>query len=104
MGRRTREDFHKELCDILGTEDCYFRPPSNIEMRYPCAVYDLSRIDHQFADNRRYLNHTGYMVTVIDEDPDSSLYRRLLESELVGRFDRKYISNGLNHFVFTLYF
>lgn len=102
--KRIREMFHQCLCDILGSGNCYYRPPTGFEMSYPCIVYDLSRVDHQYGDNKRYLNHVGYTVTIIDEDPDSEIPNRIIESDLVGRFDRKYISDGLNHFVFTLYF
>lgn len=101
---RSREELHAKLCDILGSGNCYFNPPASFEMCYPCMVYRLLRIDHQYADNKRYLNHVGYNVTVITEDPDSDIPDKLIESDLICRFDRSYIADGLNHFVFTVYF
>lgn len=101
---RSREELHAKLCNIIGSRNCYFNPPADFEMCYPCMVYQLSRIDSQYADNKRYLNHIGYTVTIITEDTDSELVQKMLESDLEGRFDRSYVVDGLYHFVFTVYF
>lgn len=55
------------------------------------------------ADNIKYLNTRGWLVTVIDEDPDSQIAKEV-EKLPYCTFDRPYTADGLNHFVYRLYF
>ena len=72
-------------------------------MSYPCIVYNLEDEHTDFADNHPYRHKAKYEVTVIDIDPDSSIRTqiRALPSALFNRF---FVSDNLNHFVYTLYF
>lgn len=95
---------HDILCDVLGSSYCYFEPPADIDMKYPCIVYNYTNDLDVFADNLHYRSSKRYTVTIIDEDPDS-----IIPSKLKNRFcyctsDRNYAAEGLNHFVYTLYF
>lgn len=94
--------------DILQSdlsENCYYIPPSDFEMCYPCIRYDFLTIRSFRADNIRYVWQIGYQVTVIDEDPDSEIVLRLLNHPtLQVSFERKYTADGLNHFVFTVFY
>lgn len=94
------------LDDVLRTvvDHCYFKPPANISMHYPCIVYEYNADADNFADNKAYTTHKRYTVTVIDPDPDSKIPSRLKESLLYCKSDRNFKSNGLNHFVYTLYY
>lgn len=99
-----RIKLHEKLCDILGSRNCYFSPPSNIRMCYPCFVYEEDSRTVRHADNRRYFNKKRYSLTVIDENPDSSIPDKLFESDfLYLRHDRTYVVDGMYHFVYTLY-
>lgn len=98
-----RKPLHDILCEILGSKNCYFEPPSSVHMEYPCIRYSYSNDDDAFADNRRYLQNKRYMVTIIDTDPDSRIPGRLKELSYC-RSDRNYSMDGLSHFVFTLYY
>lgn len=91
------------LVDVLGSENVYFSPPSGAEMHYPCITYDLSGDKPTYADNIKYLNAKRYVVSVIDEDPDSKIADDILELPYCS-FDRKFEVDNLNHFVFDLYF
>lgn len=75
----------------------------NQSMTYPCIVYTRmdSYVDH--ADNLRYFFKKRYSAMVIDRNPDS-LIPDLVESLPFTRFDRSYVVDTLNHFVFNLYF
>lgn len=100
---RTRLDLHEQLCKIPGAVQVYFRPPSS-GMVYPCIIYNLEGDMDYFADNIPYINPKRWSVIVIDENPDSEIPNRLKEQLPYCVFDRTYETDGLNHFVFTLYF
>lgn len=95
---------HDILCKILGTNDCYFQPPSGMQLKYPCIIYRFSSYNNEFADNRIYSSNKVYSITIIDQDPDSELPDKLREELPYCRFDRSYEYDNLNHFVFTLNF
>lgn len=99
----SRLQLHGELCEILGSKSVYFQPPGS-GLTYPCIKYSLSGADHGFANNKIYTNTKQYQVTVIDEDPDSTIYEDVLSHFEMCSFDRWYPAEGLNHFVLTLYY
>lgn len=99
---RTRLTLHEMLCDILGSRNCYFSPPSK-GMKYPCIKYDLAGQYGNFADNVRWMKPKRWTLTYIDENPDSEMYEKLLAIPYCS-FDRLYKADNLNHFVFTLYY
>lgn len=81
----------------------YFQPPSDIQMTYPCIVYNRYRQVNQFADNLVYHSKRRYQITVIDADPDS------LIPDMVGSMDSSYMvrhftTQNLNHDVYYVYF
>lgn len=98
-----KKPLHDVLQEVLNSPYCYFSPLSDLEMTYPCIVYHLESSLDRHADNIKYFSYDRYTVTIIDEDPDSVIYRRLKELPYT-RFDRWYVADGLNHFVFTLYY
>lgn len=103
--REKREKLHEVLCDILGSRNCYFTPPSNIRMVYPCIIYSAEGDNTTYADDIRYLHRSMFTLTVIDEDPDSKIPERLFCSDLKYlSHDRTYVADGLYHFVFTIYY
>lgn len=85
------------------TDNVYFQPKQNITLTYPCIVYerDDSFINH--ANNRLYYRKKRYQVTVIDRDPDSIL-PDLVEALPLTRLSRTYLSDGLYHHSFSLFF
>jgi hypothetical protein len=97
----SRLDLHDLLLTI--TDHAYFQPPSNIQMQYPCIRYERSNSWTTHADNRQYAHKKQYQVTVIDRDPDSELPDRV-EALPYCSFDRSYVADGLNHYVYTLFF
>jgi hypothetical protein len=80
----------------------YFDPPTE-GMEYPCikCERDGSRVFR--ANNLMYLLFKRYQVTVLDREPDS-LIPDQVEALPHSRFDRAYAVDGLNHFVFNLFF
>lgn len=102
---KSRLQLHERLCEILGSRNCYFSPPPNTQMSYPCIVYELSNIQQTFADNITYQKSRRYSVTVIDEDPDSEIPDRIIDgSDLYTTSDRNFVNDGLYHFTFTIFY
>lgn len=106
MSRRL--ELHDILIDIVGTRDqaesrVYFQPPATVKMRYPCIVYQRSIISTRHANDKLYNHTTGWMVTVIDPNPDSLIPERVLNLP-TSRFDRHYTADNLNHDVFNIYY
>lgn len=104
----TTETVHGMLCEVLnelfpdGEDRCYFEPPSNLQMNYPCIVYNYVGDSDKYADNVRYHKFKRYSVTSIDYDPDSKITEKLKDLKYCS-FDRVYTTNGLKHFVHVLY-
>ena len=99
----SRLELHEKLCELLGTRNVYFQPPSTHKMSYPCTRYELSNVDSRFANNMPYNHEKSYTLTVIDKDPDSKIPDSILALQKC-KFDRSYTADNLNHWVFTLYF
>jgi hypothetical protein len=98
-----RLELQAVLTGILGTDQVYFQPPPTVQMSYPCIVYrrDYELINH--ADDIPYKRRKRYLVTVIDQDPDSSIPDKLSELPLCV-YDRFYTADNLNHDVYKLFF
>lgn len=93
---------HEELCTILGSRNVYFQPPEGIRMQYPAIRYERGDIRNICAENQVYGQNDVYTLTVIDRNPDSTIVRAISHLPR-ARFDRHYVSAGLNHDVFTIY-
>lgn len=99
----TRLELHERLCDCLGTRQVYFQPPETVKMKYPSIVYSVDNDQTLKADNLKYTKFRRYSVTIIDKDPDSTLPQKIEESFRYFSFDRSFVSDNLNHFVYTIF-
>lgn len=85
------------------TPNVYFQPPANVQMKYPCIVYNRDTSDVQFAGNNPYRFTLRYQVTVIDADPDSVIPGKVAALPMCLR-NRYFAADNLHHDVFNLYF
>lgn len=94
-----------QLHQLLETvaENVYFQPPTNIQMQYPCIVYNRDFSDNKFADDNLYTFEYRYMLTVIDRDPDSEILEKVRALPKCV-FNRFFTADNLNHDVFSIYF
>lgn len=94
-----------ELQSLLETltQHVYFQPPTNVNMSYPCIVYQQDAGKSEFADDVPYRYTKRYSVTVIDQDPDSPIPDKLAALPTCT-FNRAFTADNLNHTVFNLYF
>lgn len=91
------------LLGILGSDNVYFQPPANFQMKYPCIVYNRDNASTDFADNEPYRTRTRYQVTIIDADPDSVIPAKVAKLPLCS-FNRCFTADNLNHDVYNLFF
>ena len=100
---KPRLELHEILCDILGSRNCYFSPPTSIQMKFPCILYDITAFDTDKADNTTWRLTNRYTLTVVDKNVDSKIPYNLLQLPYCS-LDRTYFADNLKHWVFTLYY
>ena len=103
MGQSRRLEFHTALLALLESPNVYFQPPPDREMNYPCIVYARDNQSVKRADNRAYNLRQRYQVTYIDHSPDGDPIDALAEFPL-SSFSRHFVTSGLNHDVFSIYY
>jgi hypothetical protein len=85
------------------TENVYFQPPVNVQLKYPCIIYKRDFADTKFADDKPYKHMLRYAITVIDRDPDSDIPSKVAALPM-SLFNRFYTADNLNHDVYSVYF
>ncbi|MNG15798.1 hypothetical protein D3C84_996490 [compost metagenome] len=101
MGQRL--ELQTLLEGVLGTENVYFQPPSNMQIKYPCIVYARDNAKSEFADNSPYRYTKRYQVTVISRDPDTLVPDDVAQLPL-SNLNRIFTADNLHHYVYNLYF
>lgn len=94
----------KGLREVLGSNNVYFQSPESEKMKYPAIRYSLDDIETDNADDIKYSKNRRYSVILMDYDVDSEVVDKILTSFEYCSFDRFYISDNLNHWVFTLFY
>lgn len=102
MARRL--EFHEKLVEVLGSRSCYFNPPETSKLKYPCIVYSRDNGDSKYANDRMYRYFINYTITIIDRDPDSVIWERIMEAFELCQFERFFVSDELNHWVLRIYY
>lgn len=99
---KTRIELQEALEDFLGSRNVYYQPPESIKLKYPCILYDKSRVQQVYADNVTYLKHKNYELTLIYRDADSTLPDDILDYFQGISFDRSYKADNLYHETYTI--
>ena len=99
----SRLELQEMLCNILGSKNVYFQPPSSTQMKYPAIRYSISDIQNTFADNTVYGQTKVYQLMVIDKNPESLIVDAISKLPTC-RFVRSYTADNLNHTIFTIYY
>lgn len=103
-----RLELHETLCGIInitepdGDRHTYFQPPASVHMKYPAIRYSLRGYEKVHAGNGAYRLLPSYEVTLIDKNPASEYFSKIMQLPYC-RFDRPYVADNLNHFVFTIF-
>lgn len=98
----SRLTLHEKLCKIMGNRNVYFQPPTTIKLNYPCIIYHREGPNDRNADNDIYLRKTRYRLTVVDSNPDSPISETISKLRY-AQWNNNYSTDGLNHFVYTIY-
>lgn len=101
MGQRLELQILLE--ETLGSRNVYYQPPASLKMNYPAIVYKRARAETEYADNNPYRARKKYQLTLIDRNPDSPTFDKMLMLPMC-RHDSHFTSDGLNHDVFTITF
>lgn len=80
-----------------------YQPPPDYKLRYPCCIYEQSNGKTIFASNLPYTFTKKYEVTIIDRNPDTDYVEKMAMRFPMCVMDRAYPADGLNHYVFTIY-
>lgn len=99
----SRIELQTKLEELLGSSNVYYQPPENLKMSYPAIVYSLDDIKRTSADDVAYLQTRCYEIIVVDKKPDNVVIDKILNLPLCD-FNRHYVADNLNHYVFKLYF
>ena len=99
MGERV--DLQRLLETIC--DNVYYQAPGNININYPAILYTRRNINIKHASNNGYVLNKSYTITVIDRDPDSKIVDKVALLPSCSH-DRHYVSDGLNHDIFTIYY
>lgn len=99
----TRLSLHSKFVSLLGSEHVYFQPPESLRLVYPCILYVRDKIVTKKANNETYKYQTRYQVTFISKDPDSEIVDKLARFPHSAH-SRFFVSEGLNHDVFDIYY
>lgn len=99
---RTYRDLLNLLRQAVRHDRVYFQPPENLKIEYPAVVFHLSKIEIDRASDVPYKGAKEYSVTLITKDPEPDVIDEILKIPY-SSLDTTYISDGMNHFVFTVY-
>lgn len=100
---RKRLSLQKILEEALGSRNVYFQPPESFRLQYPCIIYERNSGVPYHSNDELYNYIKSYTITVIDQNPDSEIPDKL-EKLRYCDMDRFFITDNLNHWVFTIYY
>lgn len=103
----SRIELHAKLKEIIGSRadgksNVYFQPPESIKLVYPCIVYRVEKGKSTYANDATYTFRRMYEVTLITSNPDDLLIDKLPMRLQMCTFDRYFVSDNLNHYVYTI--
>ena len=102
---QSRLTLQEKLVEVLGSTNVYFQPPEDVRLKYPCIVYERNDVDAREADDYKYVRFMRYSVTYISRDPETNAFiEKMLETFKYSDYDRHFVTDNLNHEIFTIYF
>lgn len=87
----------------IGGPNVYYQVPPNMIMKYPCIKYEMKTIGNKHANNTVYLQDTSYTITIMNKEVDDVVTDKISKLPKCS-FDRRFVSDGIYHNVFDLYY
>lgn len=100
---KDRLSLHTQLIAVLGSTNVYFQPPASLVLKYPCIIYKLDDVQGVHANGKRYLGTKRYLITVVDKNPDTLIYDKVLELPYCA-FETYFVADNLNHYICSLHY
>lgn len=97
-----REELDARLCETIGNENVYFQPPENLQIHYPCVIYELDGFYEPKADNEDYLRRRKYKLLYITHDPDDLNIEKLADLPYCS-MNRPYSADNLHHYPYIIF-
>ena len=85
----------------LAPKAWYQKPPDN-KMTYPCFVYKAEAPETVRADNKVYILMPRYEILYITQTENDEIWEKMLNTFEYCSVGRKYVSDNLYHYVFTI--
>lgn len=101
---RPRSELQSKLESLPGLTKAYFQPPESVKLKYDCIVYEPQRPMDVHADDKKYLHHKCYRLTLISRDPDCELADTILNEFQYITLESFYHTENLHHWVYSLFF
>lgn len=100
----SRQELHNKLLEIMGTNNVFFQPPETLKLTYPCIVYARNPKAIKRADDRAYTIVNSYSLTLIQKSPKDDYVDDLLIAFPMIEHDQHFVTENLNHDIFTLFY
>ena len=84
-------------------DNVYFQPPANIQLEYPCVIYNKSDMNDIYGNDGVYIDFQQYKIIVIERDPDSNIPKTMKNSLEHCRITGYYTVDNLHHTTLTIY-
>lgn len=98
----SRLELHSELLGF--SQNVYFQPPANIQLQYPCIIYEKTGKHREHANDETYLSTQEYSLILIEHDPDSLVADNIEKHFQFARIEQYYRVDNLNHTKLNLYY
>lgn len=100
----SRIDLQNMLDNIEGNTKAYYQPPSSLQISYPCFIYSDKPGNILRASDTIYRYKNRYDLLYITKTPRQDMMTIMLEKFSYCSLDNIYISDGLHHYAFTIYY
>jgi hypothetical protein len=101
---KPRSELNAKFKEILGNNNVYFQPPESVKLKYDCIIYKDVSPYTRAANNYKYILQHKYQITYITSNPVSPIVDKMLhEFQMIDRVN-DFVSDGLYHYVYELYF
>lgn len=98
-----RLELQKKLEEILGSNQVFFQPPTNIRITYPAIIYKIDNDRKMYANDGVYNIKDRYYVTLIHTDPDNEIKDKL-DRFPFSSLSRCFTNDNLYHYSYYIYF
>ena len=96
---------HQALEDTFTDLNAIFRPSGNLELTYPCIVYEPKAEEPAFANNVGYVIGTRFQITFLSKLPgyaSTHLMFGLAPLGVLVTSSRSYVSDDIVHDIFIV--